>query len=200
MPPAFDEQDPLGLGAPDAGADAEGAQAPSVDVVASVGPLDTVVVTLREVLHRSGAIRAAALLAGERDGDPPSLVDCSRLAPIKVTTRGRTVQLPHALELDAQPLALYAMRILPPFEVHPDEGRIAAPLGGVEHYGFAVRSLADALGTDAVALMTFATTDAQAPLTLTARTGDPIVLSLGDEEYEMGPGWPDGPAHQPSPG
>lgn len=162
-----------------------------VDIVATVGPLDAVVVTLREFLHRSGAIRALALLAPEAAQDPPRLVDCARLAPIRVTARGRTVQLPHALELDAQAADLYDVRMLPPFEVDPQDGRIAAPLGGVEHLGFAVRSLAAALGEDAVALATFTTTVPEAPLTLTARIGDPIVLSLGDEEYEMDPGWPE---------
>jgi hypothetical protein len=190
----FNEQDPLGLGGPQdpagAGADPD-EEVEIVDVVASVGPLDTVVVTLRDFLHHSGAIRAVALLPADREEDPPRLVDCARLTPIEVTADGRTVQLPHAIELDAQPLELYDVRMLPPFEVHPEEGRIAAPLGGVEHYGFAVRSLAAALGESAVALITFNTTLPEAPLSLTARVGDPIVLSLGDEEYEMEPGWPE---------
>lgn len=198
--PGFDEHDPLGLGggrahdeaagAAPGGAD-DGDEVEVVDVVATVGDLDVVVVTLRDFLHHSGAIRAAALLPGVREEDPPRLVDCGRLNPIEVTADGRTVHLPHALELDAQALPLYDVRLLPPFEVHPQDGRIAAPLGGVEHYGFAVRSLADALGDGAVALITFNTTEPEAPLTLTARTGDPIVLSLGDEEYEMDPGWPE---------
>lgn len=195
--PGFDEHDPLGLGG--AGEDGPAFELPDddadevqiIDVVTSVGALDTIVVTLREFLHHSGAIRAAALLPPASAEDPPSLVDCSRLAPIEVTTDGRTVHLPHALELDAQPLPVYDVKLLPPFEVHPQDGRIAAPLGGVEHYGYAVRSLAQTLGAGAVALITFNTDNPEAPLSLTARVGDPIVLSLGDEEYEMEPGWPE---------
>ncbi|MCW3016166.1 MAG: hypothetical protein JWO02_3258 [Solirubrobacterales bacterium] len=189
----FNERDPLGLGGPPNPPDAgqPGEEVEVIDVVTTVGPLDVVVVTLREFLHRSGAIRAVALLPPEREEDPPRLVDCARLSPIEVTAGGRTVHLPHALELDAQPLELYDVRMLPPFEVHPEDGRIAAPLGGVEHYGFAVRSLAAALGEGAVALITFTTTLPEAPLSLTARIGDPIVLSLGDEEYEMEAGWPE---------
>ncbi len=191
----FDERDPLGLGGDDdatTAATTPGAEDVEViDVVTTVGELDVVVVTLRDFLHRSGAIRAAALLPGPRDEDPPRLVDCGRLNAIEVTADGRTVHLPHALELEADALPLYDVRLLPPFEVHPEDGRIAAPLGGVEHYGYAVRSLAAALGDGAVALVTFTTTEPEAPLSLTARIGDPIVLSLGEEEYEMEPGWPE---------
>jgi hypothetical protein len=196
MPPTkdLDPDDPLGVGdtSPAPGAPVEDeVEVEVIDVVASVGPLDVVVATLREFLHRSGAIRAVALLPAAAEDDPPTLVDCARLQPIEVVTGGRTVHLPHAIPLDAEPLELYDVRPLPPFEVHPDDGRIAAPLGGVEHYGYAVRSLAAALGDGAVALITFTTTELEAPLSLTARLGDPIVLSLGDEEYEMEPGWPE---------
>lgn len=188
----LDPLDPLGVGDPTpvAGAEEE-QQVEIIDVVASVGALDVVVATLREFLHRSGAVRAVALLPPEREQDPPRLVDCARLQPIEVTAGGRTVHVPHAIDLDAEPIAIYDVRQLPPFEVFPEEGRIAAPLGGVEHYGYAVRSLAAALGEGAVALVTFTTTELEAPLSLTARVGDPIVLSLGEEEYEMEPGWPE---------
>ncbi len=193
---ALDELDPLGLGhagtdvpAPDPSRDDQEVQI--IDVVTTVGTLDPIVVTLREFLHHSGAIRAAALLPPASEEDPPTLVDCSRLAPIEVTTGGRTVHLPHAIELDAKPLATYDVKLLPPFEVHPEDGRIAAPLGGVEHYGYAVRSLAQTFGAGAVALITFNTDQPEAPLSLTARLGDPIVVSLGDEEYEMEAGWPE---------
>lgn len=190
---AASDVDPLGLGlTSDVPAQAP-AEGEVIDVVTTVGALDPVVVTLRELLHRSGAIRAVALLAGERDDDPPRLVDCARLSAIEVTSQGRTVHLPHALELDCEPLELYDVRLLPPFEVDPQDGRIAAPLGGVEHYGFAVRSLARALGSGAVALITFNTDTPEAPLSLIARGEEPIVLSLGEEEYEMEAGWPESP-------
>lgn len=193
MPPVNDPdpEDPLGLGLSGEPAAAEDEAVEVIDVVASVGPLDVVVVTLREFLHRSGAVRAIALLPAAREEDPPTLVDCARLQPIEVVAGGRTVHLPHAIPLDVEPLPMYDVRQLPPFEVHPDDGRIAAPLGGVEHYGYAVRALAGALGEGAVALITFTTTELEAPLSLTARVGDPIVISLGDEEYEMEPGWPE---------
>jgi hypothetical protein len=160
-------------------------------IVASVGPLDPVVVLLREFLHRSGAIRAVAVVAGEPD-EPPAVVDCGRLAPIEVEAGGRTVVLPHAVELEAVAPELPQMRRLPRFEVDAVSAQITAPPGGVAHLASAVRELADLLGGRNVAMAQFETTDPDAPLAITSRAGgsDPIVLALGEDEFEMEPGWP----------
>ncbi|HEX2103795.1 MAG TPA: hypothetical protein VHF51_09095 [Solirubrobacteraceae bacterium] len=165
------------------------------EVVASVGPLDEVVVLLREFLHRSAAIRAVALVAGP-SGEGTALVDCGRLLPIEVEAGGRRVALPHAIELDPEPPPLPEIRRFAPFEVDPAEGRIAAPPGAVAHLANAVRELADRLGGRNVAMVQFETSDPDAPLTITARAGgeDPLVLALGEEEFEMDPGWPERPA------
>jgi hypothetical protein len=156
-----------------------------IDVVQSVGDLDQVVVTLREFLHRSGATRVCAVLE-----EGPSLVDVGRLLPVEVTVGERVVQLPHALQLDADALPLPDVKQLPAFEVVPDEGEVRSPLGGLEHYALAVLGLAATLGGRSVALATFDTTTPDAPLSITARQGDPVVLSIGEDEYEMEPGWP----------
>lgn len=158
-----------------------------IDVVATVGDLDPVVVLLREFLHRSGALRAAALLVDPAAPDgPPVLVDCGRLQPIEVVRAGRTVNLPHAIEIDAEPpAAIPEVRQLPPFEVDAEAGTIASPLGGMDHQVAAVRALAGALGDGGVALVTFETTDPETPLSITARTGDPLVITLGEDEYEL---------------
>src|SRR3954462_6240412 len=57
------------------------------ELVASVGPLDRVVVLLREFLHRSGALRAVAVVAGE-PGEDPAVVDVRRLHPTEVEVGG----------------------------------------------------------------------------------------------------------------
>lgn len=158
-----------------------------IDVVASVGDLDAVVVLLREFLHRSGAVRAVAVVDEEPE---PALVDCMRLQPIEVTREGHLVVLPHAIELDAEELPVPDVRQLPPFEVRPGD-EIAAPLGGLEHYALAVRALAAALpGARSVALATWSTQDPERPLSITGREDEPFVLSLGAEEFEMEPDWP----------
>jgi hypothetical protein len=163
----------------------------AIELVASVGPLDRVVVALREFLHRSGAVRAVALVDREA-GQGPAVVDCGRLTPIEVDLGDRVVHLPHAIELDAEAPPLPDVRQLPPFQVDAAQAEIAAPLGGVAYLAGAVRDLAAVLGGRNVAMAQFATDDPDAPLAITARAdaSEPIVLALGLEEYPMEPGWP----------
>jgi hypothetical protein len=158
------------------------------EVVGSVGDLDAVVVLLREFLHRSGALRAVALV-DRAPGEEPAVVDCGRLAPIEVELGERRVVLPHALELDARAPDLPDVRRLPPFDVDRGEAMISAPLGGVAHLADAVAALAAALGARNVAMVQFETTDPGTPLALTARAdaSEPMVVALGDDEYELGP-------------
>lgn len=163
----------------------------AIDLVGSVGPLDPVVVALREFLHLSGAVRAVAVVDREA-GEGPAVVDCARLAPIEVDFGDRIVHLPHAIELDAEPPPLPDVRQLPAFEVNVETAEIAAPIGGVAHLAAAVRDLAAALGGRNVAMAQFATNDPAAPLAITARAdgSEPIVLALGEEEFPMEAGWP----------
>ena len=159
-----------------------------VDVVATVGALDPTVVLLREFLHRSGAIRTVAVVALE---DDLALVDVGRLLPVEVTIVERVVQLPHALALDAAALMVPEVRQLPAFEVDVSTGAVSSPLGGLEHYAIAVRQLAQILGAENVALASWETTTPDLPLSITARASeDTLVLAIGEEEFEMEPGWP----------
>lgn len=159
-----------------------------VDVVGTVGALDPTVVLLREFLHRSGAIRAVAVIALE---DDLAIVDVGRLLPVEVTIGERVVQLPHALALDAAALMVPEVRQLPAFDVDPQTGEVSSPLGGLEHYAIAVRQLAQLLGAENVALASWETTTPDVPLSITARASEEtLVLALGEEEFEMEPGWP----------
>ena len=168
--------------------DAPETKASPVDVVASVGALDPTVLLLREFLHRSGAIRAVAVVELE---DDVALIDVGRLLPVEVTIGRRVVHLPHALQLDAAALLVPEVKHLPAFDVDPATGEVSSPLGGLEHYAVAVRQLAQILGTDNVALATWETTTPDSPLSITARASeDALVLALGEEEFEMEPGWP----------
>jgi hypothetical protein len=166
----------------------EGEEEPrTVDLVTTVGALDEVVVLLREFLHRSGAVRAVAVVDRE-PGQAPAIVDCGRLLPIEVDFGGeRTVHLPHAQQLDATAPELPPMRQLPPFDVDAAQGTVASPIGGLQHLADATRALAEALGGRNVALAQFATTDPGTPLALTARAdgSEPLVVALGDEEFEL---------------
>jgi hypothetical protein len=74
-----------------------------------------------------------------------------------------------------------------------EAAQIAAPPGAIAYVAAAVRDLAVLLGGRNVAMAQFTTSDPGAPLSITARAdgSEPLVLALGEEEFEMDPGWPD---------
>ena len=155
-----------------------------VDLVTSVGALDAVVETLRDVLHRSGALRVAVIV--DFPEDAPALVDVGRLAPVEVQVGQRVLHLPHAVELDAEPLSsAIALRQLPPFEVDADAGQVIGTLGGLDMLAEAMRELAALLGGRSVAMAQYATVTPDVPLTVSARGGEPVVVTLGEQEWEL---------------
>jgi hypothetical protein len=156
-----------------------------IDLVASVGPLDAVVETLRDVLHRSGALRVAAVV-DMPEGHPAALVDVGRLAPVEVRIGDRVMHLPHAIELDAESLGgAIELRQLPPFEVEPESGQVIGTLGGLDMLADAMRAVAELLGGRSVAVAVYPTLTPDVDLTVTARQGEPVLVTLGDEEWEL---------------
>jgi hypothetical protein len=150
-----------------------------IDLVASAGPLDNVVAALREFIHRSGALRVVAVL-------PDAMVDCPRLAPIEVTTEGRTVALPHAIELDVDdPIEVPDVVQPPPFEVDPQALEVRSPIGVLHAIGDAVRVLANAIGPTAVVMATFPTLPPEHALSVTARGSEALVYALGEELFSL---------------
>jgi hypothetical protein len=155
-----------------------------IDLVASVGPLDAVVETLRDVLHRSGALRVAVVV--DQPEGPAALVDVGRLTPVEVHVAGRMMHLPHAIELEAQSLAgAIALRQLPPFEVDPESGQVIGTLGGLDMLADAVRAVAELLGGRSVAMAVYQTITPGIDLTVTARQGEDVLVTLGDAEWEL---------------
>jgi hypothetical protein len=155
-----------------------------IDLVASVGPLDAVVETLRDVLHRSGALRIAVVV--DLPDSSPALVDVGRLTPVEVRLGGRILHLPHAIELDAESLGGgIELRQLPPFEVDPASGQVTGTIGGMDMLADAMRALSELLGGRSVAMAQYQTVTPEVSLTVTARFGEPVLVTLGDEEWEL---------------
>lgn len=146
--------------------------------------LDLAAAALREFVHRSGALRAQALLDGSPDG-PPALVSCSRLGPIEVIVGDRELDLPHGVELDAESPDLGDVRQMPPFDVDAARGEVTGTIGGLQHLGEAVARLAAAIGSRTVAVVEFETTTPDVPLALSARSGEPVVVTIGEETFEL---------------
>jgi hypothetical protein len=147
-----------------------------------------IAVTLRTFVHACGALEATLLL--DQGAELPLLaVECPAVGPLLLGEGEEVVQLDPD-RLAAQPLPLPDTRELPPFEVDAVRAEITAPLGGIEHQARAVRDVVGLFPGRSVLAVVFATTDVATPLHIAARTGDPIVLALGEEQFEMAPGWP----------
>jgi hypothetical protein len=138
----------------------------------------------REFLHRSGALRVG-LLVDRGDDREPAIVECARLAPISVLEDGERSELAHGVELATPPPPLPEVRQIPGIEADPEAGTVAAPLGGVEMLGRALRELAALLGGRSIAAADFETVDPDIPLGLAARGGEPLVALVGDEEFQL---------------
>jgi hypothetical protein len=145
-------------------------------------------VTLRAFVSAAGALEATLLLDQGAEV-PPLAVRCPAVGPAILGEGEEVVQL-DVTWLAAEPLPLPDVRALPPFEVDALRAEITAPLGGIEHQARAVRALAQAFPGRSVLAVTFATSDPETPLQLAARSGEPMVLMLGEEQFQMDAEWP----------
>ena len=154
-----------------------------IDLVLSAGDLDPAIVALREFLHRSAALEVQAVVDGG-DGTA-AVVQVPRAAPIEVTRGDRVMHLPHAAELDPEPPPFAALPRMPPIELDALEGTISAPLGAIRALSDALTSLATTRGGRSVALAFFQTDDDELPLGIAARSGEPVVVTLGDQQFHL---------------
>src|SRR3954447_25618257 len=92
--------------------------------MAAAAPLDVAAAALRDFVHRSGALRAQALVEpGPRRA--PAVVSCTRLGPLAVIAGEQVVELAHDAPIDAEPPDFGELRPLPPFEVDRDRAEAA---------------------------------------------------------------------------
>jgi hypothetical protein len=66
----------------------------------------------------------------------------------------------------------------------PTLGEVSAPIGAVAMLGLGVLELARVLGGRTVATADFAMADGE-PVTIAARIGEPLLLAIGDEQFEL---------------
>ena len=138
----------------------------------------------REFLHRSGALRVG-LLVDRGDEREPAVVECARLTAITVIEDGQESEYPHGVELSATVPPLPEVRQIPGIEADAVAGTVAAPLGGIEMLGRALRGVAALLGGRSIAAADFETMDPDTPLGLAARGDEPLVALVGEEQFEL---------------
>ena len=156
-----------------------------IDVVLSAGPLDEAIVALREFLHATSALEVQGVV--DRGDDPPALITVGRATPIEVVYPDHKVHLPHGVELAPEPPALPHVPQLPPFEVDPEEGTVTGALGALPSLAESVEALAGALGGRSVALGFFLSSDPDTPLGIAARTGEPTLVTIGEQQFTLDP-------------
>jgi hypothetical protein len=122
------------------------------------------------------------------DAGLPAVVESERFGAIVVHEEQGELELPHdAADEIALPANLPLMRQLPPFQVDPATGQVAGVLGGLEMLGRALRELAALLPGRSVVAAEYETTDPDCVLGLAARGGEPVVVLLGEHEFELDP-------------
>lgn len=151
--------------------------------MASDPQLDQTIAITREVLHRTGALRVTAAL----DRPAAAIVECERLKAVVVQDADGEHTLPHDAAADAELPELPLMRQLPPFTVTGGEGEVAGVIGGLDMLAGALREIAGLLGGASVIAADFETDDPERPLGLAAREGEPVVVLIGEDEYEVDP-------------
>ena len=148
----------------------------------STAAITTACAALRSFVHLSGALRAQALVPGN---EGPAVVSCVRMGPLEIAVGERSVQIPHDTELEAAAPDLGPLRPMPPFEVSPERGEVAGMIGGMDALRDAVMTVAEAIGPQAAVVVEMESTTPGMPLVVSARAGEPLLVTLGDESFDL---------------
>ncbi|MEJ7797587.1 MAG: hypothetical protein WKF42_03735 [Solirubrobacteraceae bacterium] len=119
------------------------------------------------------------------DAARPAVIECERFGAIVVHEQDAEHEVAHDAAADVVLPQLPLMRQLPPFEVDGTTGAVAGVLGGLEMLGRAVRDVAAVLPGASVVAADFETTDPACPLGLAGRPGEPVIVLLGEHEFEL---------------
>ena len=159
---------------------------PTDDDAAVLARHASALATVREFGRRAEAERVVVLIdVGE--GEAAMVVWLPGDVPLEVTEGETTWAVPDEAAGAVPPLALAAVRAVPASAIAVEEatGEIAAPIGTVEHLADAVVDLARLFGGRSVAVADFSTADPELPLTIAARPGEPVLVEIGETQFEL---------------
>lgn len=157
--------------------------------MAARGEAAVVVSTAREFAEGCGAARVTVVL-DQGPALPPALIDVEPGRPVHVGVGEEVYEWDEAADEGVAPLELPELRRLPPLSVDAARAEITSPMGSLALLAGAARDLAAVLPGRSVATVEWATDDPAAPLTVAARTGEGLVLALGEEQFPMPADWP----------
>ncbi len=140
------------------------------------------------LVHEAAVLQARVLLPAAADA-PLTLVSLEPHGPLLIERPEGTVEvphheLPHGSEPDVPMPATPELGPYPPFELGPD-GKVTGMIGALDGLGAALQRLATAIGDEAVVACDLATNDPGRPLGVVARSGEPVVVLIGDDAYEL---------------
>ncbi|MGI8580332.1 MAG: hypothetical protein ACR2K9_07285 [Solirubrobacteraceae bacterium] len=142
------------------------------------------VATLRALLEGAGALRAVALV--DRGEAAPLVVDVSADGVVELVDGERTIALAEDAYSDDAPIpGLPPLREHPPMEIDADEGTVSGPLGALDHMARGIRDAAALFPGRTVLTVGFETSDPGTPMFLAAREGEPMVVALGERQFEL---------------
>lgn len=143
--------------------------------------------TVRAFGTRSNAEQVLVLLDTGEDG-AATMLEWRPDVPLELTDGGITWEVPHDIAAQAPPLPLPDVAAaVPPsaIDVDLEAGTVEAPPGALPALCRAVITLADAFGGRSVASADWPTRRPGQPLTIAARPGEPAVMGVGDQLFEV---------------
>jgi hypothetical protein len=146
---------------------------------------DVLLATVRDFADRTRAARVVILLDRGPDHPAPT-IETAHGEPLTITQGQARVLIEPVDLLGVEPLHVHLPVAVPAtaLEVDVERGELEAPIGLLSALADGVSGLADALGGRSVAQAEFGTRSG-ARLTLTARPGEPIVVGVGDAQFEL---------------
>lgn len=146
---------------------------------------DVLLATVRDFADRSGALRVLVVLDRGPDRLAPT-IEAERDGDLTILQGEDSYLVPPGDLLGVQPLHIHMVQAIPATALDVDviTDRIEAPIGVLDALAQSVRDLASAMGGRSVAQAEFATRSG-VEIALTAREGDPLVVTAGDAQFEM---------------
>lgn len=148
---------------------------------------ETAMATVRAFGARSSAEQVLVLVDSGDEGEP-TMVEWRPGIPLELTAAGVTWEVPDDIAADVPPLPLPGVRPAAPassVRVDVDAGTVEAPPGALPALCDAVRALAEAFGGLTVASADWPTSQPGRALTVAARPGEPAVVGVGDQLFEL---------------
>jgi hypothetical protein len=146
--------------------------------------------TVRAFGVASGAEQVLVLLSSGEDG-APTMIEWRPDVPLELTDGGITWEVPEDIAGASAPLRLPGLSPAAPassIEVDLDQGTVQAPPGAMPALCRAVTALAEVFGGLTVASADWPTRQPGRPLTIAARPGEPPVIGVGDQLFEVAAG------------